>query len=224
MFGSLALISSGTTPGDFTLAGQYGAVGRFMVCIEITPNEVNQPMTYLVKVIKESTLVDTILGSIPPDEEIFRTRHVQREFWTTSPMWVQNRDLYSGVLKYAWTSVPTFQNGSFNLHYSSPFVRPGTWASAPSVTALSTDPSTDPADRYGSADPIHTKPDPIYFYCDLVAGQSLRFESSCYRDDPFRDDASSVFLDDTIPTSTDISGSEVEQSFSGTVAAWMVRI
>jgi hypothetical protein len=224
MFGSLALVSTGNTPGDFTLAGQYGAVGRFMVCIDIAVNVSDLPMTYLVKVTRKSTLVDPDLGSIPPDDEIFRTRHVQRRFWNASPLWVQTRELYSGVLKYAWTEIPTFPNLSFNAHYSSPFVRPGTWDSAPSVTPLSTDPSTDPADRYPSNEPIRVPADPVFFYCDLKAGQSLQFESSCYVDDPFRDDATTPYLDDTIPTTTDVSGSEVEQTFSGSVVAWMIRI
>lgn len=231
MLGQLQLISYQKTTlfvPNFVLVGQFNAIGLFLVGIEITGHASNAT-TYLTKVTRQSTLVDPDLGSIPPDEEVFRTRHVQRRFWSPSPMWVQYQVVSAGPTLgyYYWsnTASPTFPNGANNAHYSSPFVKPASWASSPSPTPLSTTPSTDPADRYAAdfVNPL-VQPDPVFFVCELKEGQSLYFENKAYQDDPFRDDPTTPHLDDVIPTTTDASDSEIEITHDGSVLAWMVRI
>ena len=227
MIGTLQLITSNGGETIESISGQFDSVGTFLLCLNLTV--VEEATTYLIKVIRRSTLEDPDTLEIPDDEEIFRTRHVLRSFWNRTNMLVQVQN--PSTFLYSWSSSTPFPNLSNNLHYYSPFVKPATWNDN-SASPLGTTPSTDPDDRYDPSDSSRVvQPDPVFHVCDLKEGQYLRIETTCYRDDPYRDDASTPYLDDHIPATVegvppglDTSDSEVLVDFAGSLTAWLLRV
>lgn len=216
MLGELGLFSVpiGTTgeTGFALLLPAHFSVGKFLVCFKLN---VLEGYTYLTKAVRSDGV------------ELFRSRHVQREFWS-GKFWIE---LYTGG-PYTWYD-PSFGGGVLgftpnanHLHYFDAFRKPQDWFTS-SATQMPAIPSTDPADRYAADSSIKVQPEPVFFLADLKDGESISLNTTCYRDDPFLS-GSSPTLSDTIPTTADASASEARYaadfSFLGTMQAWMLRI
>lgn len=214
MLGELGLFSTpigstGTT-GSAILASAHTSAGKFLVCFQLN---VLEGYTYLTKAIRSDGV------------ELFRSRHVQREFWSHH-FWIE----LFGSGFYSWYeplgNPLGFTPGVNHLHYVDPFRKPLDWATA-SASLMPATPSTLVGDRYAADSSIKVQPEPVFFLADLSDLQTITLNTTCYRDDPFKG-GSSPTLSDTIPTATDESPSEaiyaVDFSFIGSMKAWMLRI
>ena len=241
MVGELGLISEhvvigSASDGVLNLTPQYGSVGKFLVQLNLVVDPDNA-ITYAINVTKQ-----------PGGTDVFRTRHVQRKFWSTvAPMWSYDSSYDSGAdeLTLFWKyTAPTAGVGHYTLYrYYSPFSKPLSNADTYVHTAylatynpsplyppkddyLPLTPSNLDADQYsadGSGNPI-LKADPIFFFVDLADGEYIKIETKCYVEKPYRD--GTLLLDDTYPTGFAASDSEIETAYPGlgTVTAWMLRI
>lgn len=212
MLGELALFSTPIGNAPPILYPAHSSVGKFLVCFQLTV-PAGAGYSYLTKAIRSDGV------------EVFRSRHVQREFWK-GYFWIELPASFPAT-GFFWYDQTLGGSGFFTnantLHYFDPFRKPENWATN-SPTVMPATPSSDPADRYTADSSIVVQPEPVFFLVDLKDGQHVRLETTSYRDDPFNA-GSTPTLSDTIPTTTDASPSEVVQGTNaGTMQAWMLRI
>ena len=241
------VLSDGST-GNFIYRGTFGPdgiwpLGQFLVFIKL-PYLSSSSLVYTREAIvtKVSTEVDATLGSIPPDEVVFRTRHISRKHWAGQTYWERRTTVGTMApytINFAWVAgVPigaTQINVEARKRFYDPFV-PVLDVGTVSVT------SSDPAlpdnflddelksnvdgTRLSHTGHYSTDPEWVFFTTDLVRGQYLRFTSRLYEEQATRYSSGAYttpLLDDSVP-STGPSGSESEISGGFTYTATVVRV
>lgn len=232
-----AASSASFPPGKFSSSGELGAIGTFLVCIDLV---CSRSATYLTTVKRIST-IDHGSG-VPGPEELLRNRHVVRPVWDTKSIWFAYDWTAIGVTpQYKWLASAGL-GGDFLLNwpakntatgswYADPFAKPQDWSTYDSTSLPPLTRSTIAADQYlptdwyGAAGYL-IQPGPLFLIAELGEGQSLEFETKAFLDDPFKIDSANPTLTDTIPTDLNPSSSESEIALPDgtTINAWMLKI
>ena len=237
--------SASATPGKFSASGELGAIGTFLVCIDLV---CSRSATYLTTVKRIST-IDYGSG-VPSPEEVFRNRHVVRPVWDAKSIWfAYDWTAIGATIRYKWfNSTGAGLGGDFLINwptkntptdrwYADPFSKPQDWSTYDSTSLPPLTRSTVAADQYLPADWIaaaglpgptgyEIQPGPLFFIAELGEGQSLEFETKAFLDDPLKIDPTTPTLIDTIPTDLNPSSSEAEIALPDgtTINAWVLKI
>lgn len=240
------VLSDGST-GNFIYRGTFGPdgiwpLGQFLVFIKL-PYLSSSSLVYTREAIvtKVSTEVDATLGLIPPDEVVFRTRHISRKHWAGQTYWERRQVTASGGGfngSFEWLAgVPigaTQINVEARKRFYDPFVPvladsdTQFYATLPDVpdTLLDAIKSNVDGTRLSHTGHYSTDPEWVFFTTDLLRGQYLRFTSRLYEEQATRFSSGAYttpLLDDSVP-STGPSGSESEISGGFTYTATVVRV
>jgi hypothetical protein len=239
------VLSDGST-GNFIYRGTFGTdgiwpLGQFLVFIKM-PYLSSSTLVYTREAIvtKVSTEVDATLGSIPPDEVVFRTRHISRKHWAGQTVWERRVVTPSGIVFIGdFTWAPDVPIGSTQIsearkRFYDPFVPVLADSDSQFYNLLSDVPDTlldaiksnVDGTRLSHTGHYSTDPEWVFFTTDLVRGQYLRFTSRLYEEQATRYSSGAYttpLLDDSVP-STGPSGSESEISGGFTYTATVVRV
>jgi hypothetical protein len=211
---------------------EYGSVGLFLCFVKMQRAAIFGPplrvFTRELTITLVSTEVDPATGTIPPDQVVFRTRHIDRFRWVGRVAYEDKTT--TGFLppythRFQWfdfssayvpgvTTRKRFYDPFVNVlnpgivDVSSPDFTPDTYFDAVKSNVAGND--FAPSQYYSA------EPEWCFFPVELKPGQSLTSNTRVYEESAVSYDATAgaytaPFLDDSVPT-TGPSGSEIERT------------
>ena len=181
-----------------------------------------------------STEVDPSTGTIPADEVVFRTRHIDRRRWAPQTFWERRYAYFANIpfpppstsTAFRWIAgapLGATQISEARKRYYNPFVSVIPPANVPEIIAnpapddyLSDAQSDIDGQAFASNGYYNADPEWCLFPVEIKQGQSLIGATRWYRESAVSYDATAgeyttPFLDDSVPSSGP-SGSEDETS------------
>jgi hypothetical protein len=194
-----------------------------------------------------STEVDPSTGTIPADEVVFRTRHIDRRQWGGGAYWERRTSTFNSFTliythSFRWVAGAPFGSTQINVESRKRFYDPFVPVlDVGTVSVTSSDPAipdtylddvkTDvDGQAFASGGYYNADPEWCFFPVEIKPGQSLQAVTRWYKESAVSYDATAgeyttPFLDDSVPNSGP-SGSEDEVSALATfdTVIYLLRI
>lgn len=231
------------------------AIGTFLCFVKLPYissgfGSISPPRIYTreTTITRASTLVDPSIGTIPADEVVFRTRHIDRRRWGGNFFWERRSPHFANIpfpppstsTAFQWVAgapIGATQINEARKRYYDPFLPFTPPAAVPEIIPnpapddyLSDAKNTVNGAAYEPEGYYNTDPEWCFFQVEMKEGQSLVGVNKMYVERAVTYDAtagaySSPFLDDSIPNSGP-SGSEFEitDPWNFQVSAILLRI
>ncbi len=180
-----------------------------------------------------STEIDPSTGTIPADEVVFRTRHIDRRRWAGQTYWERRTSTFNSFTliythSFRWVAGAPVGSTQINVESRKRFYDPFVPVlDVGTVAVTSSDPATPDTylddvktdvdgQAFASNGYYNTDPEWCFFPVELKQGQSLEGVTRWYKESAVSYDATAgeyttPFLDDSVPSSGP-SGSEDEVS------------